>query len=738
MHRTRTGPSLAGSGRRAIAALRKTPRARREEERVSDSLYITSMEAHAGKTVVALGVMEVLAQRVDRIGLFRPVVAADPAERPDPLVELLRTRYGLDVDPQQAAGFTYEEAARLLEGGDPDVLVSQVVDRYAPLRERYDAVLVVGSDFTGPAAATELGFNALFAANLGAPVLNVVAGRGRSRRDIRAALEGGRQFLDDRGCSVLASVVNRVDADAVQALRAELRTAGVGAPVYVLRELPLLAALTLEEVRAALDARVLTTTSGLEREMDGCLVGSGLLPTVLDLLQDDQLLVTSADRADLAVAVAAAAGVPDLPSVAGVLLTNEQVMTGPMRALAASAGVPVLTVRTDTYSTVRTIESLRGAIEPTSRRKIAAVIGEFSSAVDAEELGNLITSARTDVVTPLMFSATLRERARSVCKHIVLPEGDDDRILAAAEEVVHQGIADLTILGDVEQVRARVTHLGLDLGATEIVDPVADPALRRELAEEYARLRAHKGVTVDMAYDLMSSRNYFGTMLVHTGRVDGMVSGATHTTAATIRPALEVIRTAEGVSLVSSAFLMSLPEEVLVFADCAVNPDPTAEQLADIALSAAEAAAAFGVEPRVAMVSYSTGESGAGADVEKVRAATELVAARAPHLPLAGPIQYDAAVEPSVAAAKMPGNPVAGRATVFVFPDLNTGNTTYKAVQRAADAVAIGPIMLGLRKPVNDLSRGCTVPDIVNTVTITAIQAQRAADGGPAGQEPAV
>jgi phosphate acetyltransferase len=736
MDTTRSRTALGWTPRRSAGeALRDTSRQQREAGGVSDSLYITSMEAHGGKTVVALGVMEVLAQRVDRIGLFRPVVAGDPAERPDPLIELLRRRYELDVDPQQAVGCTYDDAARLMEGGHPGALVEHVVDRYAELRERHDVVLVVGSDFTGPAPATELGLNAMFAANLGAPVLNVVTGRGRSRQGIRAALEAGRRFLGERGCAVLASVVNRVEPGAVETLRAELRGEGDAAPVYVLRELPVLAALTLEEVRAALDAAVCTTSWGLERELDGCLVGSGLLPTVLDLLQDDQLLVTSADRVDLAVAVAAAASVPELPSVAGVVLTNEQVMTGSMRALVATAGVPVLTVAGDTYSTVRTIESLRGAIEPTSRRKIAAVIGEFSGAVDADELGRLITAARTDVVTPLMFTTTLRERARADCRRIVLPEGDDDRILLAAEEVVHQGIADLTILGDVEQVRARVAQLGLELGSTEIVDPVADTELRRAFAEEYARLRAGKGVTVDMAFDLMSSRTYFGTMLVHTGRVDGMVSGATHTTAATIRPALEVIRTAEGVSLVSSAFLMCLPEQVLVFADCAVNPDPTAEQLADIALSAAAAADAFGIEPRVAVVSYSTGTSGMGADVEKVRAATELVAARAPHLPLAGPIQYDAAVEPSVGAAKMPGNPVAGRATVLVFPDLNTGNTTYKAVQRAADAIAIGPVLLGLRKPVNDLSRGCTVPDIVNTVTITAIQAQRVAV--PAGEAPA-
>jgi phosphate acetyltransferase len=258
----------------------------------------------------------------------------------------------------------------------------------------------------------------------------------------------------------------------------------------------------------------------------------------------------------------------------------------------------------------------------------------------------------------------------------------------------------------------------------DVLDPETSP-LREEFAALYAELRAHKNVTLEQAFDTVVDPSYFGTLLVHTGRVDGMVSGAAHTTAHTIRPALEIIRTSPETPLASSAFLMCLPDRVLVFADCAVNPDPMAEQLADIALSSAETARAFGIEPRVALVSYSTGESGSGSDVDKVRAATDLVARRAPDLPLAGPIQYDAAVDPDVGRAKMPDNPVAGNATVLVFPDLNTGNTTYKAVQRSANAVAIGPVLQGLRRPVNDLSRGCSVPDIINTVAITAIQAQQ-------------
>ncbi|HWF42163.1 MAG TPA: phosphate acetyltransferase, partial [Acidothermaceae bacterium] len=393
-------------------------------------------------------------------------------------------------------------------------------------------------------------------------------------------------------------------------------------------------------------------------------------------------------------------------------------------ALLEPSGVPVVAVEVDTYAALHMLEGVRGEIRPGSRRKIAAALGQFASSVDTDELTARIRLTASEVVTPLMFSASLLERARRNKRSIVLPEANDDRVLRAAEELVHQQVVSLTLLGDPTLVAARVEMLGLDLADTQVIDPTTSP-LRQEFADLYVALRSHKGVTAEAARDLMGDSSYFATMLVHTGRVDGMVSGAAHTTADTVRPALEIVKTAPGVALVSSAFFMCLPHRVLVFADCAVNLDPDASQLADIAVRTAETAAAFGVEPVVALVSYSTGTSGTGAGVEKVRAATELVASLRPDLPLAGPVQYDAAVDPGVAAAKLPGNAVAGHANVLIFPDLNTGNTTYKAVQRSAGAVAIGPVLQGLRRPVNDLSRGCTVADIVNTVAITAIQAQQ-------------
>jgi phosphate acetyltransferase len=391
--------------------------------------------------------------------------------------------------------------------------------------------------------------------------------------------------------------------------------------------------------------------------------------------------------------------------------------------LLRSTQLPVVAVKPDTYQTLHALDQLRGEIRVGSRRKIAVALAEFSAAVDAELLAERIQLSRPSAVTPLMFSANVMERARADRKHIVLPESDDERILWATDELIHGGIVDITLLGDPATVQARAKHLGIDIAGANIVDPETSPLIE-EFATEYERLRSHKGVTKKDALDRVTDPTYFATLLVHLGYADGMVSGATHTTAETIRPAFEIIKTKPGVSLVSSTFLMCLPDRVLAFADCAVNPDPTAEQLADIAASTAETANAFGIEPRVAMLSYSTGESGTGADVDKVRAATALFAAAHPELPVAGPIQYDAAVDAGVGKAKMPDNPVAGQATVLIFPDLNSGNTAYKAVQRSANAVAVGPVLQGLKKPVNDLSRGCTIPDIVNTVAITAIQAQ--------------
>jgi phosphate acetyltransferase len=687
-----------------------------------DALYVTSTQARSGKAVVALGLMELLTRQVDRVAVFRPVIAAGVTR--DPLIELLRERYLLDIDYDDAYAFTYNDAARVEGQGGTSRLIAQIADHFTRLHDKFEFVLCLGSDYTGPSAATELALNAELAVNLATPVVNVVSGYGKDAESLSVASRSSQELLVDHGCAVAATILNRVEPAVIEQLRAA-PPAGGQAPVYLLPDLPVLSALTIDEVVSALGATVLAGSGApMHREVEAYLAGSGYLQTMLPRLVNGTLLFASGDRADLAVAMGAAALSPSLPTPSGIVLTCGIELDAAALALLEPSGIPVVAVEADTYAALHSLEGMRGEIRPGSRRKIAAALGQFASSVDIEELTARIRLTRSDVVTPLMFSAGLLERARSNRRSIVLPEADDDRVLRAAEELVHQHVVSLVLLGDPAAVAARVEKLGLNLADTEVMDP-ATSQLRHEFADSYAVLRSHKGVTPDAAWDLMGNSTYFATMLVHTGRVDGMVSGATHTTAETIRPALEIIKTARGVAKVSSAFFMCLPHRVLVFADCAVNLDPNAAELADIAIRTAETASAFGIEPVVALVSYSTGTSGTGVGVEKVRAATELVAALRPDLPLTGPVQYDAAVDPSVAASKLPGNAVAGHANVLIFPDLNTGNTTYKAVQRSAGAIAIGPVLQGLRRPVNDLSRGCTVADIVNTVAITAIQAQQ-------------
>ena len=693
---------------------------------MSKSLYITSAHARAGKAVVALGVMELLARQVARIGIFRPIVAQDAT--PDAMVELLIDRYGIDMRPEEAYALTYAQAADYFEAGNAERVIEIAVERFSALKPRFDFIVVIGTDYTGPTASTELELNAQLAANLGAPVISVINGFGKGLDAITASIGHKRHLLAEHDCSLVATIVNRVKPEWADEFRTALQEReGSAEPIFVLREVPILSALTVQEVADGLGGEIIVGGGeSLQREVDKYVAGSGHVPMVLRTLKPGVLLVCAGDRDDLAVACAAVASIPDWPSPSGLVLTLGERPDPLVLQLLESSKLPTILVPDDTWETLHTLDRLRGEIHAGSRRKIAGAIGEFATNVDTELLSSRIALSKAVAVTPLMFQTSLTEKARTNRRHIVLPEGMDDRILRAADELLHGEIVQITLLGDPEEVRGKAARIGADISGAEIMNPATSP-LRGEFAQLYQELRSKKGMTLEVALDRMQDPSYFGTMLVHTGRADGMVSGAAHTTAETIRPALEIIKTVPGTSLVSSTFLMCLPDRVLAFADCAVNPDPTAEQLAEIAASTADTAVAFGIEPRVAMLSYSTGQSGTGADVDKVRTATQLVSQSRPDLPLAGPIQYDAAVDAEVGAAKMPGNPVAGHATVLVFPDLNAGNTAYKAVQRSANAVAIGPILQGLRKPVNDLSRGCTVPDVVNTVAITALQAQTVA-----------
>lgn len=689
------------------------------------SVYLTSPEGETGKSTIALGVVDLLAQQVQRVGVFRPITRngahnrSEDASARDYVLELLLAHDGVDLTYDQCVGVTYADVH-----ANPDAALTKIISRYHEMEKLCDAVVIVGSDYTDVVGPTELAFNARIAANLGAPVMLVLSGSGRTPEGIHQLSEVSVAELHANHASALGIVVNRCQPGSQEIIAAEFE--GSDVPVWTVPEEPFLTAPTMRQMMNAVGGKLIHGDSDLlGREVLDVQVGAMTFEHLLDKLVDGAVVITPGDRVEVLLGLLAVQSAKSFPSLAGVILNGGFLPPASVGRLVGdlAPSVPIILTDLGSYSSASAAGNVRGRLTKDSQRKVDSALALFEQNIDAKALLASLDVIRPEAVTPLMFEYELLARARENKKHIVLPEGSDDRILRAASTLLQRQVADLTLLGDETTIRARATELGLDISEATILGTHSG-VLFEEFAAEYAQLRSHKGVTVERAREIVSSVSYFGTLMVQLGYADGMVSGASHTTAHTIRPAFEIIKTVPEVSVVSSVFLMCLEDRVLAYGDCAINPDPTAEQLADIAISSALTAVEFGIEPRIAMLSYSTGYSGAGADVEKVRKATELVRERRPDLEVEGPIQYDAAVDASVAASKLPDSAVAGRATVFIFPDLNTGNNTYKAVQRSAGAVAIGPVLQGLRKPVNDLSRGALVQDIVNTVAITAIQAQ--------------
>ena len=681
------------------------------------TLYLAAAGPESGKSAVALGLFEAMSRRVGRVTAFRPVIRAD---RADPVLELLGHRFGTDLG--SSWGTDYDSVHQ-----HPDAAMAAIVERFHRVERDHDGVLVVGTDYTDVGAPLELAFNARIALNLGAPVLLVLDGRAGRAIDLVAAAEMGRSALAEVGCELLGVVANRVAPDQVSQVQRAWSRSGVDAlgVTSVIPEQPLLSAPTLRQVFRDCQAELLMGDPGrLDREVLGFVVAAMTLPRVLEYLTPDGLVIVPGDRAEVLIGVLMAHRSQAYPRLSGVLLTGGITPEPGVLRLIEGTGsrLPIGLTERNTFESATMAAGARSDLTDGSARKADAALALFAGHLDAGLLLQRMELARSDVVTPLMFEHDVAERARAARRRIVLPEGTEPRVLQAAATVLHRGLADILLLGDPAQVAEAEAKAGADISGAEILDP-AEPALRHRMATEYARLRAHRGVSYESALDLVVDPSYAGTLAVALGLADGMVSGAIHTTSATIRPAFEIIRSQPGTRLVSSVFFMCLADRVLVYADCAVNPDPDAEQLAEIAISSADTAAAFGVQPRVAMLSYSTGDSGQGADVDRVRQATAEVRRRRPDLLVEGPIQYDAATDPGVSATKLPGSRLAGRATVLVFPDLNTGNNTYKAVQRSSGARAVGPVLQGLRRPVNDLSRGATVDDIVTVIAVTAVQA---------------
>ncbi|OKH69699.1 phosphate acetyltransferase [Mycobacterium sp. SWH-M5] len=687
------------------------------EGETATAIYIASPEGDTGKSTIALGILHRLAATVPRVGVFRPITRL--GEDRDYILELLLAGTTAGLPYEDCVGVGYQQVHE-----DPDAAIAEIVDRYHRVADQCDAVLIVGSDYTDIATPSELSMNARIAVNLGAPVVLAVKAADRTPDEVVHVVEVCLAELAGQHAHTAAVVANRCDPAQLAAVAKALKP--LGPPAYVLPEEPLLVAPSVAELQRAVDGTVVAGDAALlSREALGVLVAGMTAEHVLERLTEGIAVITPGDRSDVVLAVVSAHAAEGFPSLSTIILNGGLELHPAIGKLVSGLGLklPIVATKYGTFETASRVAGTRGRVTATSQRKIDTALQIMDRHVDIDELLARLRLPIPEVTTPQMFTYQLLDRARADRKRIVLPEGEDDRILKAAGRLLRRGVADLTILGEENQIRSRGAELGVDLSAATVLDPRTSD-LCEAFAQQYAELRKHKGITLDQAREIIVDVSYFGTMLVHNDMVDGMVSGAAHTTAHTVRPAFEIIKTLPDVSTVSSIFLMCLEDRVLAYGDCAIVPDPTAEQLADIAISSVRTAAQFGIEPRVAMLSYSTGTSGTGADVEKVRAATDLVRERDKTLLVEGPIQYDAAVEPSVAKTKMPDSEVAGRATVLIFPDLNTGNNTYKAVQRSAGAIAIGPVLQGLNKPVNDLSRGALVEDIVNTVAITAIQAQ--------------
>jgi phosphate acetyltransferase len=696
---------------------------------MSNAIYIASSEPYSGKTLIALGLMNMLSGKTKKIAYFKPVINEPPEKCKDLHIETIASHFGLTINYEDMYAFTRDQVLHYRSEGNLAYVIDRIISKYKKLEETHDFILVEGTDFMGEGLSFEFDANVSIAKNLGIPVFLILNGEGYSVDETVTSLLSNYQTFNDKEVQVLAVLANKINPSIAEELQTELSKRLPKDLLYSV--IPLnkdLGNPTMKEITESVNGKILFGGNLLTNQVDFEIVGAMQLRNCLNRLKDNTLVVTPGDRADIIVAILQANISKNYPKVAGMILTGGLEPEEPIIRLieGLQTVVPIIQVETGTFETVTRVSNTKSRIYPDNKQKIELAINTFDKFFDIKTFEDKLVTFKPEGITPRMFQYQLLKRAKSHKKHIVLPEGNDDRVLTAAAQLMKKNVVELTILGKKDDIKAAVKRLNLsfDLETVHIINP-AESDLFDGFVETLYELRKTKNVNLEMARDLMTDVSYFGTMMVYKGLADGMVSGALHTTQHTIRPALQFVKTKPMVSTVSSVFFMCLPDRVCVFGDCAVNPNPTSEQLAEIAISSAESSIMFGIEPKIAMLSYSSGTSGQGEDVEKVRKATEIVKNLRPDLKVEGPIQYDAAVDPTVGKQKMPNSQVAGQASVLIFPDLNTGNNTYKAVQRETGALAIGPMLQGLNKPVNDLSRGCTVDDIFNTVIITAIQSQQ-------------
>jgi phosphate acetyltransferase len=691
-----------------------------------ESIYIASAEPRAGSLIIAIGFMEVLKGHFNRVAFFRPIIPDGTDREKD--IDFMLKHFELDISYDACCGFSISDYTNAYADGTEEALHEALIRKVDQLHKAYDFVLIEGYHRSIFASTFDFDINLEIARNLGTVFIPVINGKRKSSANICNEIQIISESVRSEGCTHLATFVNRCDEKILENLKQRISTRHKDEQVYLLPEVKELNTPTLDQIIQVLQAEmIMGSPDQLQHLVYGNKIAAMGVENYLSRINDGDLVIVPGDRIAIIIASLLSYYGKNHPNITGMILSggikpSESIMN--LLKDFNEIPIPILSVESDSYQTAIALDKVTADITAESTRKITLAKGLFDAAVDKERIGERFLSSPKEMVTPVMFQYRLFENARAERQKIVLPESTDERILRATEILLQRDIVDIILLGDREEIEHQSIQLGLDISKAEIIDP-QESLLSEKFSQSFYTMRKEKGLTLDAARDAMTHPNYFATMMVYEGMADGMVSGATHTTTDTVRPALQIIKTKADISIVSSVFFMCLDTRVLVYGDCAINLDPSAHELAQIAISSADTAAKFGIEPRVAMLSYSTGSSGTGPEVDKVREATHLAQSLRPDLLIEGPIQYDAAIDEKVAKKKLPDSKVAGRATVFVFPDLNTGNNTYKAVQRSTGALAIGPVLQGLRLPVNDLSRGCLVDDIVNTVAITAIQAQQ-------------
>ncbi|MFC2110218.1 phosphate acetyltransferase [Bacteroidota bacterium] len=693
------------------------------------AIYITTIESDSGKSLVSLGLLRMMLTKSSKVGYFRPIINETNESKYDNHTNTAIKFFNLDLDYNDCYAYKQGEVVKLLGEGKIDEVIHTVIEKYKQLENRFDYVLVEGTEFSGVGGFTELDVNLMIAKNLNIPALIVGSGNDKTTEEFIHSMQLTYKSFKEKEVDVIGLIANKIDEPEMYFVKKELhKHIPKKVQIDIIPKVTYLGNPTVKEVVEALNGRVLFGEQFLDNSIGSYSSGAMQLRNYLTRIKENTLVVTPGDRADIILGALQANASSNYPKIAGIILTGSLLPEESILRLieGVQSTVPIISAEGGTFSITNKIGAVKSKIYATNSKKILLSLDTFDNYVNAEGITNTLTTHNSNKMTPSMFQYNMLQKAKQHRKHIVLPEGNDERIIRAASRLQLLNIVDLTILGDRNTIQLKCDQIGLqiDLNKINILNP-EDSIHNESFAQTLYEARKHKGMTDVVAKDLVKDVSYYGTLMIMKGLADGMVSGAAHTTGHTIKPSLQLIKTKPGVSVVSSVFFMCLADRVSVMGDCAVNPNPNAEQLAEIAITSAQSSEAFGIDARVAMLSYSSGSSGKGEEVEKVREATEIVKRLQPNLKIEGPIQYDAAVDMSVAKTKMPDSKVAGQASVLIFPDLNTGNNTYKAIQRETGALAIGPMLQGLNKPVNDLSRGCTVDDIFNTVLLTAIQAHQ-------------